>query len=83
MVNMILDEQGDKHISVEQNGHLSSSSSRLTSSEVMVLPRCATGSPVRALLVTSPELPELSARRMSPATVWLSVWWVSLAIETA
>src|SRR5215470_7753664 len=29
MVNMILDEQGDEHISVEQNGHLSSSSSRL------------------------------------------------------
>ena len=72
MVNVIVDEQGDEHVSVEKNGHRSSSSNRLTSSEVMVLPRCVTGRPVRVLRVTSPELPELSPRRMSPATVLLS-----------
>jgi len=68
MVNMILNEQGGEHVRVEENGHLSSSSSRRTSSLVIVLPRCATGRPVRALLLISPTLPELSPRRISPAT---------------
>jgi hypothetical protein len=80
---VIVDEQGNEHVRVEEDGHRSSSSSRLTSSVVIVLPRCTTGRPVRALMAALPGPPVLSPRRISQATVWLSDWWVSLAIATA
>ena len=55
MVNMILNEQGDQHIRVEENGHRSPSSSRRTSSLVIVLARCATRRPVRTRLAGAGE----------------------------
>jgi hypothetical protein len=54
VLNVIVDEQRDEHVGVEEDGHWSSSSSCRTSSVVIVLPRCATGRPVRALVVISP-----------------------------
>src|SRR5579859_7873416 len=41
------------------------------------------GRPVRVLTAISLGPPELRPRRMSLATVWLSVSWLSLAIATA
>jgi len=54
VVHVIIDEQRDEHVGVEEDGHCSSSSSRRTSSVVMVLPRCTTGRPVRSLVASSP-----------------------------
>jgi hypothetical protein len=73
VMNVVLYEEGYEHIRVQEDGHWPSSSSRRTSSDVMIFPRRATGSPVSGLLAGSLEPPELRPRRISRATAWLNV----------
>jgi hypothetical protein len=50
VVDVVFHEQGYEQVRVEEDAHRSSSSRRRTSSEVIVLPSRATGSPVRVLV---------------------------------
>jgi hypothetical protein len=73
MVDVIRHEQSDQDITVDECSH-SSSSSDLTSSEVMIRPTLIVGSPVLGLRLILPDgRPLVSPLRMSHATVSLSV----------
>jgi len=82
MMNVIGNHQCNKDVGIEQRRH-SSSSSDLTSSEVITVPRLTTGRPVLGLCDTSAWEPKPKPRRRRSAIVSLNVRWVSRAIACA
>jgi len=82
VIHVIGDNKGDENVRVEQRRHCSSSSAR-TSSVLMTLPRLTTGSPVLGLRDGWDDLPWSIPRRISSATISLSVRDVSRAIDMA
>src|SRR6185312_13742471 len=84
MVFVIEGSEGNEDVAVKEDGHSSSSRSRLTSSDVMTRPSFTVGKPVSSSQPNSgPVSLSPSPRRMSHATASLSVQDRSRAIAFA